>query len=250
MQEEIDVQNYVSKFYGRRYLGNGGYYHQRIIKKMFHPKDGKTLDVGCGVGIVQSLYPHCDIHGIDISPEMIRLNPFEDRCKVGSADDIKSHYPPQHFDHVICRALLHHVDNPSLVLEEMRASLKLGGTISILETNASPLNRLPRKLLKKTKRFAGTHKNFEADELIKLVSQYFEEVTVEYLGYIAYPLIGFPDFINVPLPRRTAKWLTDKDEQISRGPFKRLAFNILLTAKRESCSSIPPHLTAKYISEM
>lgn len=230
--EEIKTQDYVSAFYEKRYSGNGRLFHRWVANKLMPQSiTARTLDVGCGTGFMMEFDPNME--GVDISEGMLEKNPFKDRCHLGDAERIP--FPDEYFDHVICRALLHHVPSPGAALIEMKRVLKPGGTISILETNASFLSRLPRKLMiKYTDRFSKDHKNFEFDELYKMVAREFEIEETEFVGYLAYVLIGFPDFINLPLPRKVAEWLIGLDQSLAKSPLKSLAFNVRLLAKKES----------------
>lgn len=223
---ELDTQNHVAQFYSKRYSGTGFMYHSRIVTQMLDgikPKH-KVLDVGCGPGFISQLYPNFDIEGIDISPVMIAKNPHN--AQVGDAQKLP--YKSNTFDRVVCRALLHHLPRPELALGEMYRVLKPGGKVAILETNSSILNRLPRKLMTYTSRFSKDHKNFEFKELYFMVGQFFHVTEVRFIGYLAYPLVGFPDFLNLRLPLGLARSLIHLDDWISCGPFKRLAFNVML----------------------
>jgi len=132
MSEELQVQNRVAKHYAKRYSGTGFLFHGRVVHKMMAGVTMKTkvLDVGCGTGFVSQLYPNYDIIGLDFSPEMLKLNPY--KSQLGSADDIP--FKANTFDHVTCRALLHHLKRPHDALSEMHRVLNTGGIVSILET--------------------------------------------------------------------------------------------------------------------
>jgi ubiquinone/menaquinone biosynthesis C-methylase UbiE len=192
-----------------------------------------TLDLGCGTGFVFDVLPDCNLTGIDISPGMLDRNPYKDKCICGSAEELTRYYRPNSFDHIICRALLHHLQNPRKAIEGMSEVLKAGGTASILETNSSIINRVPRELLKLTGRFSKGHRNFEFKELKEIVETKFTIESVKFIGFIAYPLVGFPDFINIPLPKGVAEWLIKADDKLAKTPLKTMAFNILIQARKK-----------------
>ena len=136
--EEEMVQDYISKWYPKRYSGNGFLFHSRVVTDMLDGikfKDGKSsdsvLDVGCGIGFVSQLYPNFDITGIDISDGMLSHNPH--KWIKAPAENIP--FPNDYFNFVLCRSLLHHLDEPELGLREMFRVTKPGGRWVCWETN-------------------------------------------------------------------------------------------------------------------
>lgn len=234
MSSELQTQNYVSRYYGKRYSGNGRLFHEYILNQMFgYLRGGRILNVGCGTGFASDYRSDLNIYGIDISPEMIKKNNQKDKCVVGSAEELSHHYKKNSFNGIICQSLLHHLKDPVKALSEMHTVLKPTGRIAILETNQSIINRIPRKLMTYTKRFSRDHKNFEFSDLRYAVSTYFQVTRVKFIGFIAYPLIGFPDFIDLPINKGTAEWLIQLDEKMSSSIFRRMAFNVLILARKE-----------------
>lgn len=59
-----------------------------------------------------------------------------------------------------------------------------------------------------------------------------------YIGYLAYPLIGFPDIMNLRLPIGIGKLLIKFDNLISKTPLKKLAWSLMVTAKKEGVPSV------------
>lgn len=230
MREETETQNRVSTFYKKRYSGNGRLFHEHISKKMLPQYSyGKILDVGCGTGFMMRF--NDNIYGIDISQGMLSHNPYKKRICQGRAERMP--FQSGCFNHVICRGILHHLEGPEKGLCEIKRVLKTGGTVSFLETNASVLNTFPRKLLTYTGRFSRNHKNFKFLELKRLIEEYFDIEGVVFVGYVAYLLIGFPDFIDIPIPKKAALRLIRLDERISKSRYNNLAFNVLVQAKKQ-----------------
>lgn len=229
---EAQVQDYVSNFYEKRYSGNGYLFHEAITNDLLASAYGKILDIGCGTGFLMNLRPDLNISGIDISQGMIDKNPMKDKCLVGDAESVARYYPPNTFDFVICRGLLHHLKNPKRALAQMRVVLKTGGKIALLETNSSFLNRGPRRFLKKTKRFSEDHVNFEFEQLENMVLKEFLINDIKFIGFVAYPLIGFPDFIDLPIPAPIAERLIKLDGFLSETFVKKLAFNVLIRGEK------------------
>lgn len=230
--EEEMVQDYISKWYPKRYSGTGFLYHARIVTDMLDGvkfRDGrysdKILDVGCGIGFVSQLYPNFDITGIDISEGMLSQNKFN-HVKA-AAEDIP--FGSNTFDFVVCRSLLHHLDDPSKGLKEMYRVLKPGGTWVCWETNFSFINDIVRRISRLTPRFSHWHKNFKSNELIADIKEVgFEIKEVKYMGYFAYPLCGFPDIFNFHVPLGLARKLMELDVIISKTWFKQLGWSIMV----------------------
>lgn len=220
--DEKLVQDYVSKWYSTRYSGTGFLYHARVVTDMLKGvkfRDGKTsdsiLDTGCGTGFVSQLYPNFAITGIDISDGMLAQNPY--KWIKASAESIP--FPDNSFDFVICRSLLHHLENPSKGLEEMVRVLKPGGQWVCWEPNLSYWNDWVRKLSKLTKRFSHWHRSFLPHELVQMISTAGLTITEKkYHGHLAYPLLGFPDIWNTHLPLWLGRKLMTFDEVLSRTP--------------------------------
>ena len=218
--DEQLVQDYVAKWYPQRYTGTGFLYHSRIVTRMLKGikfRDGKhsdtVLDVGCGIGFVSQLYPNFEITGIDISDEMLKRNPYH--WLKAPAEAIP--FPDASFDFVVCRSLLHHLEEPLKGLKEMYRVLKPGGRWVCWEPNLSVFNDWIRRLAKLTRRFSHWHKNFEPAELRRLIQEAGLTIqSVAYQGYIAYPLIGFPDILPLKIPLWIGRRLMELDDWLSR----------------------------------
>lgn len=233
---EPEVQDAVAKFYEQRYAGNGFLYHSRIVTQMLEGikfRDGrysdKVLDVGCGIGFVSQLYPNFDITGIDISEEMLKRNPHV--WQKAPAEAIP--FPDNHFDFVVCRSLLHHLEDPRKGLAEMSRVLKPGGHWVCWEPNLNVFNDWIRKLSKLTKRFSHWHKNFEPKGLRRMIDASGLTITsVKYHGHLAYPLLGFPDILKLPIPLSVGRWLMALDEVLSRTCIAPTGWAVMITATK------------------
>ncbi len=233
MQEEIRTQNRVAKNYEKRYSGTGLVYHADIIAKLLSGIESyktKILDVGCGTGFVSDIFPYLDITGIDVSREMLKRNPHN--CQIGSAEEIP--FKDESYDFVLSRALLHHLDNPKKGVREMMRVLKPGGEFVCLETNRSIINAIPRYLFTFTPRFSRGHKNFSMKQLLDILDHKELKINeIRFIGYIAYPLAGFPDFINLKLPLWAGRFLMRIDDFISKIPLiKTLSFNVMIKGEK------------------
>lgn len=233
-KSEKDIQDYVARWYKIRYSGTGFLYHARIVTEMLEGikfKDGrssdKVLDVGCGNGFLSQLYPNFDIIGVDISDGMLAHNPY--KWVKGSAENIP--FPDNTFDFVVCRSLLHHLENPLVGLKEMYRVLKPGGKFVCWDPNAALLATLFRKLFQGTDRFSHLHHSFNDSELLALIeSAGFKVESKKYIGFLAYPLCGFPDIYNFKLPLWLGKILIRLDDFIGKTFLKRLAWSLMVRA--------------------
>ena len=231
---ELESQAIAAALYAKRYSGTGFLYHARIVTEMLEGikfRDGrhsdKVLDVGCGIGFVSQLYPNFDITGIDISQEMLDRNPHH--WLRASAENIP--FPDNHFDFIICRSLLHHLEVPQRGLLEMHRVLKPNGRWVCWEPNLSIFNDWIRKLSKLTKRFSHWHKNFQPQELVRMIQQAgLKIIQRRYHGHLAYPFLGFPDIINTHLPLWVGRKLMWMDDRISRTPLARTGWAVMIRA--------------------
>jgi len=232
--DEKLVQDYVSKWYKQRYSGTGFLYHSRIVTDMLEGvkfRDGrysdKILDVGCGTGFVSQLYPNFDITGIDISDGMLSHNPH--KWIKAPAENIP--FKDNEFDFVLSRALLHHLDDPKVGLKEMFRVLKKGGKFSCWDPNQAFFATLFRKLFQKTERFSHLHHSFKDYELFEMIESVGFQITEKkYIGFLAYPLCGFPDIKDFKLPIAVGKSLIELDDLISKTPLKRVAWSLMVKA--------------------
>ena len=234
--DEKLVQDYVSTLYPKRYSGTGFLYHSRIVTEMLEGvklKDGKysdkVLDVGCGIGFVSRLYPSFDIVGIDISDGMLANNPH--KWLKAPAEAIP--FPDNHFDFVVCRSLLHHLDDPTVGLREMFRVLKPGGKWVCWEPNHNALYETIRHLFQGTDRFSHLHHSFDAEQLFYLISKAGFKITDKrYIGYFGYPTLGFPDIIRFPIPIGVGKVIMKLDEWIGKSWFKKLSWSLMIKGEK------------------
>lgn len=228
------VQDYTSRWYPKRYSGTGFLYHSRVVTQMLEGikfRDGrhsdKILDVGCGIGFVSQLYPNFDITGIDISDGMLACNPHH--WLKARAESIP--FEDNTFDFVICRSLLHHLDDPKLGLVEMYRVLKPGGKWVCWDPHHGLIYGLIRKLLQRTDRFSHLHKSFNAEQLFNLIEGVgFKIMLKRYMGYLAYPLLGFPDIMDFGMSIGAGRTLMSLDEWIGKTILRKLSWALMVKA--------------------
>lgn len=80
----------------------------------------KMLEVGCGNGYFSvALDAEYDLTCLDFSPNMLEMHPLPESQKVvGNAEALE--FGDNSFDLVFCGNLLHHLEDPSVAVREMR----------------------------------------------------------------------------------------------------------------------------------
>jgi len=108
-----------------------------------YPADAVVLEAGCGVGaqtitLVQNS-PDAHFVCVDVSQES--LNAAKNRIDSAGfhnaifqqADIFNLPFPENHFDHIFVCFVLEHLKNPVDALQHLKAKLKKGGTITVIE---------------------------------------------------------------------------------------------------------------------
>jgi len=198
--KEIAVQDKVAiEYEQKRYqVDYAQKYHDWWTDQMLKRVNlsGRILDNGCGIGLLYEKIEAEKIVGLDLSSEMLRhARKFSDQLVLGNSQQLP--FKDNSFDLVFCRSLLHHLPDPELAVKEIARVLKPGGEVVLVDTNASILSLLPRKIANKGEHFSEEHQNLSRKKLESLLGPYFEVDDVAYFGYIAYPLLGFPDLVSV-----------------------------------------------------
>lgn len=230
------VQDYTSKWYRKRYSGTGFLFHARQACEMLSGvrmsdrHSDKILDVGCGTGFISQLYPNFDITGIDISDGMLAQNPH----KWQKASVYEIPFPDNHFDYVVCRSLLHHLEDPVRGLKEMFRVLKPGGKWACYDPNHNVVYEFIRHIFQHTNRFSHLHKSFNDRALVNMIWDQggFAITEVKYIGFLSYPLLAFPDIIDFHIPIGIGKLIMKLDELIAKTPVKRLAWSLMVKAEK------------------
>lgn len=126
----------------------------------------QILDVGSGNGFfTYPLTKWASCTALDFSERMLELNPVEEATKIcGNA--LNMDFDDNSFDLVFCSNLLHHVPDPSLVIQEMaRVSKRY---VALCEPNRNNPLMFSYSLIKSIER--GVLK-FSQDYLLKLASE-------------------------------------------------------------------------------
>ncbi|GAG31718.1 unnamed protein product, partial [marine sediment metagenome] len=164
---------------------------------------------------------------------LIRARKRTDRLIRASAQQLP--FQDGAFDSVFARSLFHHLRNLEDGLEEAARVLKPGGTLVLADTNRSLLSVLPRLLLRRSESFSDSHKNLAYGAFRKKIERLFEVREVVFFGYLAYPLIAFPDLWDplrlFPFRMGLSRLLMKVDEGLANLPIiRRLAFGVMIHA--------------------
>lgn len=98
---------------------------------------GRILEAGCGPAVMtpELLAMGLEVHGIDISPEMVRRacqrmagHPLESRCRFALGDLERLRYPDAFFDAVLAMGVLEYLPTYDAALAATARVLKPGGT--------------------------------------------------------------------------------------------------------------------------
>jgi ubiquinone/menaquinone biosynthesis C-methylase UbiE len=237
-KNEISVQDGVSEEYESvRYAKDYSVRYQNawfrdMVSLVNRP--GLVLDNGCGVGYLAEFMPSNSIVGLDASTGMLsKAKSRLDRVVYGDSQSLP--FKDEMFDVVFCRSLLHHLPEPDKGIDEMFRVLKEGGEIIVAEPIKSILSELPRKMVKGSEHFSDLHKDFIDTELLVSLRRRFNISDVKYFGYIAYPVLGFPDVVDplkrMPFKKVISSVLINLDRFISKVPvIRKQSWGIMIRA--------------------
>lgn len=174
--------------YDRRWADYVQHSVDRTVAALRVPAAGRVLDVGCGTGVllaqVHRTEPTARGVGVDVTPAMLRVaaGRLQGVSLVQASGDALP-LADASFDRVVTTSALHYVEQPAVMLAEMRRVLAPGGSVIItdwcadfasmrlldaaLRTVLRPLDRAHQRVLR-------------AEELTRLMREAgFGTVTVE-----------------------------------------------------------------------
>jgi SAM-dependent methyltransferase len=211
------------------------YYHHwysGILLGLLAPDSSfSVLDCGCGTGVflptLQQRYRRPV--GLDLCLEnLLAARGLESGVPLVVGDIGSLPVAPQSFHQIVCRGVLHRLSDVGVGFQQLFAALKDGGDLVVSEPigDSRALNVLRVAALA-----AGTHP-FPERHLVYPTTQGwieaahavgFRTVRWFHLGYLAFPLLGFPDAISVmryvPCRMTLAKILLRLDRMLARTPY-------------------------------
>lgn len=200
---------------------------------------GNILDAGCGVGWLGELMPNEYLWGIDISRKMVqRAKKRIHKVLTGDVENLP--YKDNSFDAIFARSVVHHLPRPELGVSELIRVLKQGGRIIFLDTRSqNPLSGVFRNRLREGEHFSEIHRNMQESEYLEMIGQFAHIEKTEYMGYLGYTLMGFPDVFNIYrlLPGKflLTPFLMAVEKVWAKIPgFNKFGLGIIVLARKES----------------
>lgn len=94
------------------------------------------LDAGCGNSTLLSalsiIYPTSKLAGLDYSEEAIKMSKLNYHfIDFHCGDILDNKLPINYYDLIICSEVIEHVQKPELLIKQLSANLKIGGTLLI-----------------------------------------------------------------------------------------------------------------------
>jgi ubiquinone/menaquinone biosynthesis C-methylase UbiE len=126
---------------------------KRLVIDLLAGAQGRLLEVGCGPAVMAPdlLAMGFELHGIDVSAEMIRRaelriagHPLVKRCRFAIGDVESLDFPDAVFDAVLAMGVLEYLEGYDRALQEMRRVLKPGGVLLLTIPNRASAYHLAR----------------------------------------------------------------------------------------------------------
>jgi SAM-dependent methyltransferase len=100
-----------------------------------HHRGERVLEIGCGTGcdLLQFAKHGAHASGIDVTPEHLRLarERLAGRAEIREGDATNIPFAAATFDYVYSHGVLHHIDQPRRVVEEIFRVLRPGGRFNV-----------------------------------------------------------------------------------------------------------------------
>lgn len=143
---------------------------------------GAILDLGCGYNgdLLSELGSSFEAHGVDLS-----VNPKKKHLVKGRVDQVLP-FADESFEIVTALAIIEHVNDPAMMIQEAVRVLKPGGRVII--TTPSALGRIPLEMMARIGLISNTeiedHKRYYTRASLKALLRRFElsEVEVQHFG--------------------------------------------------------------------
>jgi ubiquinone/menaquinone biosynthesis C-methylase UbiE len=110
---------------------------RKIFSILELPDQGKIIDVSCGGGRllkkIENTNPNLELYGVDITPGYLAQHPELSNINFQIAEASSLPYPDNNFDVSICSLSIHHYENLSAVLSEIKRVTKPNGFIYLID---------------------------------------------------------------------------------------------------------------------
>lgn len=219
--------------------------------------EGRVLDLGCGTGLMldRLAVRFARVVGVDLSGEMLagydRARPRAAGTGVVSlarTDITALPFAAGTVDVVLCRSVLHHMDDEVAVLREIRRVLRPSGRLVVGEpANDNPLFRAARWFVRRRPSFGRIHTIDRAYTRRQLRGMFAAAGFVVHrevrFGFVAYTFCDNPELVPVlkwlpaGLARGTGRALRAVDRALGRLPLVRsLSWYTLLDVRPRASS--------------
>lgn len=149
---------------------------KEVLAHIGNLENKKILDAGCGKGRfavkIKNLCPSCEVHGVDISEELLKEVPDSIVKKQGSILNLP--YDSETFSGVFCIEALEHTIQTEKAIEELCRVLKDNGRIIIIDKNIEKLGRIE---------ITDFEQWFDKGKVKKILEKYCKDVKVEEINY-------------------------------------------------------------------
>ncbi len=194
--KEIYTEKYFKGKGSFFYLFGYGRFQKFYFKNLFKPlkpylkeiKRGRVLDIGCAYGFMLQKFPESfEKFGIDISDYAISKAKQRIPGAALIAQEAEKDLPfeKDFFDIVICNDVIEHLENPTLLLNNIRRVLKTNGIFYINTPNA---NWLREKIFSR------------ADEKEHHISLFSHKNVLDLLKGLGFNVIDHWTYINIAFP--------------------------------------------------
>ncbi len=207
------------------------WYSSVLLGLLGSNRSARVLDCGCGTGV---LLPKLSqrrerVAGLDLCLENLHVaRAVGDATPLVVGDIAKLPLAPGAFDEIVCRGVLHRLDDVGAAFRQLFDILTDGGDLVIAEPigDSRVLERLRTAALAADKHpfpYRALRYPTTAEWIAAADAAGFRTQRWFHLGYVAFPLLGFPEAISLVrhIPRRmaAAKLLLGIDRVLARVPY-------------------------------